>query len=47
MRHITRIVLPAVVAVALLNVASPAQAGEPFHPFYQPIVDFFNFFWLF
>ena len=47
MRKVTRSVLTAFVAVALLTVANTAQAGEPFHPIYQPIIDFFNIFRLF
>ena len=31
-------------AAALLTLTGAAQAGEPFHPIYQPVVDFFRFF---
>jgi hypothetical protein len=29
---------------ALLSLTGAAHAGEPFHPIYQPIVDFFSYF---
>jgi hypothetical protein len=29
---------------AFLAFNGAAQAGEPFHPIYQPVVDFFRFF---
>jgi hypothetical protein len=42
MRQFHKLVLPILVAAALLALTRDAQAGEPFHPIYQPIIDFYN-----
>ena len=42
MRKFTRFVLPAVFAITLLTLANTAQAGEPLHPIYQPVFNFFS-----
>lgn len=39
MRRIRQFALPAVIALVTLAVADTANAGEPFHPFWQPIID--------
>lgn len=42
MRRIRQFALPAVIALVTLAVADTASAGEPFHPIWQPIIDFFG-----
>ena len=42
MRRIRQFALPVVVALVTLAAADTASAGEPFHPIWQPIIDFFG-----
>lgn len=47
MKKIRKFALPAVVAIATLAITNTASAGEPFHPFWDPIVNFFGGFFYF
>lgn len=42
MRKIHKLALPILMAAAVLTLTGDAQAGEPFHPIWQPLIDFFG-----